>query len=163
MTRPIRRIDPRGQRFGAGTSVALLLLAFALRSPLLVAAVGVTLAVSAALGTRYFLLSRPWPVVRGVLGLGPPRDPEPELGPRFSQALGATALLLGAASLAAGADPLGWVLVGIVAALQFVLASTGFCLGCRLYGLNWWLPAQFDRLIGVSRPDRIRLQRPPGA
>jgi hypothetical protein len=162
MTQPVRRIDPRGQRFGAGTSVVLLLLAFALRSPLLVAVVGVTLAVSSALGTRYFLLSRPWPLVRRVLGIGPPSDPEPELGPRFSQAMGATGLLLGAVLLAVGADPVGWGIVGIVAALQFVLASTGFCLGCRLYGLNWWLPAQFDRLIGVSRADRIRLERPPG-
>ena len=163
MTEPIRRIDPRGQRFGAGTSVALLLLAFAVGSPLLVAVVGVTLAVSAGLGTRYFLLSRPWPTIRAWLRLGPPADPEPELGPRFAQALGATGLLLGAVLLVAGADPAGWVPVAIVAALQAVLAVTGFCLGCRLHGLNWWLPAQFDRLVGVRPAARIRLERPPGA
>lgn len=159
---PVRRIDPRGQRFGAAVSVALLLLAFAARSPLLVAAVGVALAVSAALGTRYFLLSRPWPLLRQALRLGPPAEPEPELGPRFAQAMGATGLLLGALLLAVGADPLGWLPIGVVAALQLLLASTGFCLGCRLYGLNWWLPSQFDRLLGIPA-DRVRLERPPGA
>jgi hypothetical protein len=50
--------------------------------------------------------------------------------------------------------------VGIVAALQAVLAVSGFCLGCRLYGLNWWLPAQFDRLVGNAPPERVRLERP---
>ena len=33
-----------------------------------------------------------------------------------------------------------------VGALQAVLALTGYCLGCRLYFLKWWVPAQFQKL-----------------
>ncbi len=159
MTVGVRRIDPRGQRFGAAVSVALLLVAFATQSALLVAVVGVTLGVSAVLGTRYFALSRPWPWLRTALRLGLPSDPEPEAGPRFAQALGTVGLLLGAALLALRVEPAGWIPVVIVAALQTVLAVSGFCLGCRLYGLNWWLPAQFDRLVGNAAPERVRLER----
>jgi uncharacterized protein DUF4395 len=44
----------------------------------------------------------------------------------------------------------GWLLAGAVAALQLLLAATGYCLGCRLYGLRWYAPSIFDRLIAVS-------------
>jgi hypothetical protein len=33
-----------------------------------------------------------------------------------------------------------------VAGLQVVLAATGYCLGCRLYFLKWWVPARFQKL-----------------
>ena len=42
----------------------------------------------------------------------------------------------------------GWALVGAVVALQTLLAATGFCLGCRLYFLRWWIPSIYARLIG---------------
>ena len=38
------------------------------------------------------------------------------------------------------------VVVYSVGALQAVLAVTGYCLGCRLYFLKWWVPAQFQKL-----------------
>ena len=41
---------------------------------------------------------------------------------------------------------MGWVLSGAVAALQTLLAVTGYCLGCRLYFLRWWVPSQVTRL-----------------
>ena len=41
----------------------------------------------------------------------------------------------------AGATLLGWILVLAVAALQSLLAITGYCLGCRLYFLRWWVPS----------------------
>ena len=41
----------------------------------------------------------------------------------------------------AGATLLGWILVLAVAALQSLLAVTGYCLGCRLYFLRWWVPS----------------------
>ncbi len=137
---PIRLIDPRGQRFGAGSSAIVLAAAVALDLPILVALVGLALGVSSALGTRYFVFGRPWPTVRRLLRLGPPSAPEPEVGPRFAQALGATFLALGAVMLAAGIRPIGWLPVGAVIALQTLLAVTGYCLGCRLYGLQWWVP-----------------------
>ena len=45
-----------------------------------------------------------------------------------------------------GLAPLAWLVAAAVGTLQAVLAVTGYCLGCRLYFLRWWVPAQFQRL-----------------
>jgi hypothetical protein len=156
LTPPARLIDPRGQRFGAGVSVAILAAAFALSQPLLVAFVALALGVSSAFGTRYSILGRPWPAVRRLLRLGP-AEPEHEYPPRFAQALGATGLGLAFVLLVGGATPLGWLLVFVVAGLQALLALTGYCLGCRLYFLRWWVPELFARAIG--RGSAARAQR----
>ena len=151
---PIRLIDPRGQRFGAGLSAIVLAGAIALDLPIVALLVAVALGVSSALGTRYFVFGRPWPAIRSLLRLGPPSAPEPEVGPRFAQALGTTFVTIGVVLLALGVRPWGWLLIGAVVALQTLLAVTGYCLGCRLYGLHWWVPDQFDRVVLRRQPDR---------
>lgn len=153
LTPPARHIDPRGQRFGAGVSAVVLLGALALNLPWLAVLVGINLGTSAAFGTRLFLPGRLWPTVRTGLRLGKPRELEHEYPPRFAQALGATVIALAAISFGGGLALLGWLLVLAVAALQTVLAVTGICIGCRLYFLRWWVPAQFARLFG--RADRF--------
>lgn len=154
-----RLIDPRGQRFGAGLSAAILTVGFIATAPIVVPAIGLALGVSAYLGTRYSILGRPWPFVRRTLRLGPPRMPESEVPPRFAQALGTLGLALATVALAAGAlggpglasaTGVGWLLAGAVAALQLLLATTGYCLGCQLYGLRWYAPRVFDRIIQSS-------------
>ena len=157
----IRRIDPRGHRFGGGLSAIFLLIAVAVGAPLLVAAVAAMLAASAFFGTQYSLLGKPWPVVRRTLRLPPPAELEAEFPPRFAQALGTVGLSAGLLLLAAGAPVAGWAFVLGVAALQTVLAVTGYCLGCRLYFLRWFLPVLFDRLVGprdvrIAMGGRIR-------
>ncbi len=149
---PARLIDPRGQRFGAGASAAVLVLAFVIDLPWLAALVGLNLLVSAAFGTRLFLPGRAWPSVKAVLRLGP-AEPEHEYPPRFAQALGGTFLFLAAVAFVLGASVAAWLLVGAVAALQALLAVTGICVGCRLYFLRWWVPSQFARLF--RRTDRL--------
>ena len=163
LTPPARRIDPRAQRFGAGVSAVILAAAFLGAAPVLALLVGLNLAVSAAFGTRFFLPGRMWPAVRRALRLGPPAELEHEYPPRFAQALGATFIGLGAIAFALGAAPLGWVLVGAVAALQVLLATTGICVGCRLYVLRWWVPSlvarlfrRTDQLAGPAVPAPIR-------
>jgi len=147
--RPVsgRWIDPRAQRFGAATSGITLLLAVALNAWPIVAVTGLLLALSAALGTRWFLFARPWPIIRAWLHLAP-SELEHELPPRFAQALGAIFLALGSGLLAVGLAPWGWLPVLAVIALQGLLAVTGFCLGCRLFFLRWWVPDVFARLVG---------------
>jgi hypothetical protein len=157
LTPPARSIDPRGQRFGAGVSAIVLVIAFVLGIPLLAVLVGVNLAVSSAFGTRWFLPSRAWPLIRRTLHLGP-AEPEHEYPPRFAQALGGTFLGLGAIAFALGVTPAGWVLTGAVAALQTLLAATGICIGCRLYFLRWWVPSAFARLL--RRSDSRRMDVP---
>jgi hypothetical protein len=155
LTPPARQIDPRGARFGAGVSAVILIAAAAaggLVGTIVVALVGLQLGVSALFGTRFFLFSRPWPAVRAALRLGK-IEPEHEYAPRFAQAMGSTFLLLGAAALAVGLAPLGWLLVAAVVVLQLLLAITGFCLGCRLYFLRWAVPAAFARLARRTTRD----------
>jgi uncharacterized protein DUF4395 len=145
-----RRIDPRGHRFGAGLSVVILGLGFLAQVPLVVPAIGLALGASALFGTRYSALGRPWPIVRRALRLSPPAELESEFPPRFAQLLGAVGLTLATVLLVVGQAGAGWVVAGAVAALQTVLAVTGYCLGCRLYGFRWYAPRLFDRLAGAS-------------
>lgn len=141
-----RLIDPRGQRFGAGLSVVLLVVGFLAGSPIVVPLVAVALGVSALFGTRYSILGRPWPYVRRALRIAPPKELEHEFPPRFAQALGTIGLSLATLFFVLGFAAAGWIVAGAVAALQTVLAVTGYCLGCRLYFLKWWVPAQFQKL-----------------
>jgi uncharacterized protein DUF4395 len=150
-----RQIDPRGHRFGAGLSVAILAGGFAANAPIVVPAVGVALGVSASFGTRYSALGRPWPYVRRALRIGPPGELESEFPPRFAQLLGTVGLGLASGSFAIGFAAGGWLLAGAVAALQLLLAATGYCLGCRLYGLRWYAPRLFDRLAAVTSRDAV--------
>lgn len=141
-----RLIDPRAQRFGAGMSVVVLVGALALDLAVAIPLLALALGVSALFGTRYFVLGRPWPWVRRLLRLAPPRELEHEFPPRFAQALGAIGFGLAGLLFLLGLPLLAWLVAGAVGALQTVLALTGYCLGCRLYFLRWWLPAQFARL-----------------
>lgn len=151
MTSPSpRQIDPRGHRFGGGLSAAILALAFVLGAPVLVLAIAVALWVSAAFGTRYSILGRPWPFIRKALRIAPPRELEGEFPPRFAQAFGAVVLTVALVLFAVGAGTAAWLLTAAVAALQTVLAVTGYCLGCRLYFLRWYGPALFDRLATAT-------------
>ena len=152
LTPPARSIDPRGQRFGAGLSAIVLVISFATQQFWLAALIGLNLLVSAAFGSRLFLLGRPWPLIRKALRLGP-TTPEHEYPPRFAQALGGICLALGTIAFLVGLTVLGWLLVGAVAGLQTLLATTGYCLGCKMYFLRWWVPSQFARLFGYD--DRL--------
>ena len=159
---PGRWIDPRAQRLGAALSGATLVIAYLLGSWPLVAAVGLALGASAFFGTRWFVFSRPWPLVRSWLRLGP-SELEHELPPRFAQAMGAAFLVFGTMLLARGVTPLGWLPVAAVVGLQALLATSGFCLGCRLFFLRWYVPDLFARLVGrgVRRESLIILDLPP--
>jgi hypothetical protein len=141
-----RLIDPRGHRFGAAFSVVLLVLAFVVDQPVIVVAVAVALGVSAWFGTRYSALGRPWPYVRKLLRIGPPRELEVEWPPRFAQAIGFLVLASASVVFLAGLPTLAWLFTGAVAMLQTLLAATGYCLGCRLYFLSWKVPVVFRRL-----------------
>jgi hypothetical protein len=152
LTPPARYIDPRGQRFGAGLSAALLVVAFVSQQFWLAALVGLNLLIGASFGLRFFLPGRPWPLIRRWLRLGPV-EPEHEYPPRFAQALGGIFVAIGTLAYLAGPAALGWLFVGAVAGLQTLLATTGYCLGCKMYFLRWWVPSQFARLF--RRNDKL--------
>ncbi len=140
-----RMIDPRGHRFGAGVSAVLLIVATLTGTPWLVALVLLSIGLSSTFGLRYSIYGVAWRRIAKAFAL-PKVEPEHEYPPRFAQVLGSTALTLALAAFALGVTPLGWLLTLAVATLQTVLAVTGYCLGCRLYFLRWWLPDVVTRI-----------------
>jgi hypothetical protein len=151
---PARMIDPRGHRFGAGVSALLLIAATVTQSPWLVAIVLVSIGVSAAFGLRYSIYGAVWRRIVRVAKLGP-TEAEHEYPPRFAQVLGSIALGLSLVAFALGSTTLGWGFALAVAALQTLLAVTGYCLGCRLYFLRWWVPDVVTRIWTRGKVQRV--------
>ncbi len=149
-----RMIDPRGHRFGAGVSAIVLILAVVTATPWLVGLVLVSIGTSAAFGLRYSIYGAVWRRIVAVAGLGK-AEPEHEYPPRFAQTLGSIALILALVAFALGATTLAWGLALAVAGLQSVLAVTGYCLGCRLYFLRWWVPDLVTRIWTRGRVQRL--------
>ncbi|MEA2653777.1 MAG: hypothetical protein QOI37_1004 [Chloroflexota bacterium] len=140
-----RMIDPRGHRFGAGVSAIVLLIAFVTGTVVLVPLVLLSIGVSAAFGLRFSIYGAVWRRIAKALAL-PKAEPEHEYPPRFAQVLGSTALILAIVAFALGVPLLGWLFTLAVAGLQTLLATTGYCLGCRLYFLRWWVPDLVTRI-----------------
>jgi hypothetical protein len=136
---PARMIDPRGHRFGAALSGILLIVSFVFGWVPGVLLALLSIGVSAAFGLRYSIYGAIWRRIVKVANLGK-TEPEHEYPPRFAQTLGSIALLFSLVAFGLGATTVGWILALGVAALQMVLAITGYCLGCRLYFLRWWIP-----------------------
>jgi hypothetical protein len=142
---PAAKIDPRGHRFGAALSSLVLIVAAVTNSPWLVFLALVSIGVSAAFGLRYSIYGVIWRRIVRMARLGP-TEPEHEYPPRFAQVLGSTALTLSLAAFAVGLPVVGWALALAVAGLQGLLGLTGYCLGCRLYFLRWWVPGLVTRI-----------------
>jgi hypothetical protein len=137
---PAGWIDPRGHRFGAGLSALLLIASFVTGWIPGVLLALLSIGTSAAFGLRHSIYGATWRRIARGLRL-PKVEPEHEYPPRFAQTLGSVALILSLAAFGVGAATLGWVFALAVAALQTLLAVTGYCLGCRLYFLRWWVPS----------------------
>jgi hypothetical protein len=137
---PARMIDPRGHRFGAGVSALLLIGSFVTGWVPGVLLALLSIGTSAAFGLRYSIYGAVWRRIARAARLAKV-EPEHEYPPRFAQTLGSTVLILSLVAFVAGATTIGWVLALAVAGLQTLLAVTGYCLGCRLYFLRWWVPS----------------------
>jgi hypothetical protein len=128
------RIDPRGPRFSAALTTAVLVAVLITGSTWLLAAQAAVFAIAAVAGLRYApygLLYR-W-LVRPRLG--PPRELEDAAGPRFAQAVGLVISVIGVIGYAAGITPLGMAGAAAALAAAFLNAAFGLCLGCELYVL----------------------------
>lgn len=136
MPEPLQ-IDVRGPRVGAAITFLVLVTAYLLDSPALLALQVLVFAISAIAGLRWspygnlFRLAK-----RRFPQIGPPPATEPEAGPRFSHTMGLLFTGAGLATILAGATTLGWALVLVVVALSGLLAATGICVGCEMYALG---------------------------
>ncbi len=128
------KVDPRGQRFSAALTTAVLAAVLITGSGWLLAAQAVVFGAGAVLGLRY----SPYGVIYRWLvrpRLGPPRELEDAAGPRFAQGVGLVISVIGVIGYAAGITALG--MAGAAAALvaAFLNAAFGLCLGCEMYVL----------------------------
>jgi hypothetical protein len=116
----------------------------------LLALLAAQLAIGLTLGRRYCLPCLAYfELVQPRFGEGPLEDARP---PRFANLVGI--VFLGAASVAfaAGAETLGTVLGGLVAALALLAAATGFCAGCEAFKLGYVLTGR--RFVSCPLPPR---------
>jgi hypothetical protein len=134
-------IDPRGPRFGAGITGALLLIDLFLAltgagtaATVLLAAICAVFAWGAFAGIArhpYGLLFRR--LVRPRLG--PPAEPEAPEPPTFAQGVGFVITLVGVLLGAFGLTQALAVFAALAFVAAFLNSVFGFCLGCRMYVL----------------------------
>lgn len=129
-------VDPRGQRFAAALTSAVLavtlLLAGSPAGTVLLAAQAVVFAIGAFRGpqhTPYALAFRRWVRPR----LDAPAELEDARPPRFAQSVGLGFALVGLLGFVSGLTVLGVLAVAAALAAAFLNAAFGFCLGCEIY------------------------------
>ncbi len=143
------KVDPRGQRFAAALSAAVLVVVLITSSTWLLAAQAAVFGIGAFLGLKY----APYGLVYRALvrpRLGPPREMEEAAPPRFAQGVGFVISVIGVIGYAVGLTPLGMAAAAAALLAAFLNAAFGLCLGCEMYVLirRAW-PAQ----QGMGRPE----------
>lgn len=125
-------VDPRGPRFAAWVTTAVLALVLVTSSGWLLAAQAVVFALGAFVGLRF----APYSVLYRVLiapRLSPPTVKEAAAPLRFAQGVGFAFLVLGAVGYFSGLTTLGVIATGFALVAAFLNAAFGFCLGCETY------------------------------
>lgn len=125
-------IDPRGPRFGAWITSAVLVTALLVPAPASAALLSAQ-ALVFALGSRGH---SPYQWLFRVLvrrHLAPPEELEDERPPRFAQVVGLVFATAAATSVLAGATLAGQVFTGMALVAALLNAAVGLCLGCELY------------------------------
>ncbi|MBE2237471.1 MAG: DUF4395 domain-containing protein [Caldilineaceae bacterium] len=127
------KVDLTALKFNQASIITLLVLAFLLDAPWLVALVAAVMGIG-TLWPEAGLFKQLY--ARGLKPAGLLKahviddDPRPHL---FAQGLGGVFLVLSAAALWLGLPVFGWMLAGIVVVLAAVNLLLGFCMGCFLY------------------------------
>lgn len=124
-------VDPRAPRFGQAITASALVLGVVFQAPAFVYAVAAILVVSVVSRWRLDLYAVLWR--RVVLPAVEPATPEPAAPHRFAKLMGATGTALASALLVAGVPLAGYAIAGLVAMAAGLAATTGICLGCRMY------------------------------
>jgi hypothetical protein len=126
-------VDPRGSRFAAWVTTAVLSAVVLSGSGVLLAVQTAVFVTGAALGIRHAPYGRLFRLVRGLAGIGPATELEAEPPLRFAQAVGAAFGVLGTAGYLAGVPALGAGATALALAAAFLNAAFGICLGCEIY------------------------------
>jgi MFS family permease len=135
MSNELQKVDHSALRTNQAFIIALLVIAFLINAPWLVALVALVMLLGTAykrpgFGLIYIRLLKPANLVRpDVLN----DNPEPH---RFAQGFGGVVLLVALAGFLLGSPVLGWALSWLVVALAALNLFAGFCVGCAVY---YWL------------------------
>jgi len=129
-----RLIDPRGPRFGAWVTSAVLAVVLlasgnSLAAGLLLSAQAVVFALGSQGRSPYGWVFKKYVRPR----LGAPTELEDEAPPRFAQTVGLGFAAVGAAGLLGGASLFGQVSTAFALVAALLNASIGLCLGCEVY------------------------------
>lgn len=125
-------IDPRGPRFGAAITVAVLAAVLITGNAWLLAGQAVVFAIGALAGLRYAPYGAAFRrLVRPRLG--PPAHTEAEAPPRFAQGVGMIFAALGVLGYASGVTALGIACTALALVAAFLNAAFDLCLGCQVY------------------------------
>lgn len=125
-------IDPRGPRFGALITTAILIAVLVTGSAWLLAAQAVVFAIGAVFGLRY----APYGLIYRYAvrpRLAPPEELEAEAPPRFAQGVGLVFAVIGVIGYATGVTWLGVAASALALIAAFLNGAFGFCLGCEMY------------------------------
>ena len=143
-------VDPRGPRFSAWVTSAVLLVVLVTGWWPLLAAQAAVFAVGAFIGLRV----SPYGVLHRVLValIAPRRQPtderEDEAPLRFAQAVGFAFALVGTLGFAFGVPAVGLAATARALAAAFLNAAFGFCLGCQMHLLITRLS---NKEVGTAR------------
>jgi len=134
MTASIPQVDARAPRFGQALTATLATAGLVLADPRIVAVLAIVLGTAVLSRWRVDAWATLWRRVAVPL-VGQPTEREAAAPHRFAKLVGAT--FTGVATplvfLGGPAAIVGYALVLAVAVLATIGATTGFCLGCRLY------------------------------
>jgi hypothetical protein len=125
-------VDPRGPRFAAWVTTAVLAIVLVTGWWPLLAAQGVVFAIGGFVGLRY----APYSILYKALvapRLQPTSEREDAAPLRFAQAVGFAFAVVGVLGYATGATWLGIAATALAIAAAFLNAAFGFCLGCETY------------------------------
>jgi hypothetical protein len=137
MSRPTQ-VDPRGLRFAAGITAAVLALVLVTPRPVSLALL-VFQTIVFAVGAFVSLQRSPYAITFATLvrpRLGAPAELEDARPPRFAQAVGLVFASIALIGFALGAPAVGYTAVAFAFVAALLNAAVGLCLGCEMY-LAW--------------------------
>ena len=129
------RVDPRGLRFGAAITSAVLALSFLSSSPWNVVLLGLQ-AVIFALGAFGSLQRAPYGLLFSRFvrpRLGAPTETEDSRPPQFAQLVGLAFVVVALLGFLTGATVVGLIATAFALVAALLNATVGFCLGCETY------------------------------
>lgn len=127
----LAHVDPRAPRFGQALTALGLGVGILLQLPVLIYAVAAVLLTAVLTRWRYDPYGILWRVL--VAPTVEPNEPEPAAPHRFAKLMGAVGTGVASALLLLDVTIAGYVVAGVIAIPAGLGATTGFCLGCRMY------------------------------